>query len=352
MTRTRLTSGWSASSQGAAAASFADVLRMARSVLPEALVDGHGWARLAARAGRLPATAADAMFGFECRLDRREAQADLLLSVLPQAGFADALIGEDIAAVPRASSLARLLSALRQPRSAVATAVDLVALEYDVADTADAQAPGVFLRSTAESGYADSGLLTAAIALAAGWNEDPCVRDGVARVLAALPPGAAVRWAGAFPERKQRAVRLMIRALGDGVAAFLTRIGWPGDVTAIDGILSPLRAAGVDNHVFALDVTPGGVEPGLGVELSRPGQPAGGWREVLATMAHKGWCLPGKATALGRATRSERLFSSSGVSELHCGINHLKLALAGGGVAGAKGYVACILRPVSQSGGP
>lgn len=329
---------------------------MARSVLPEALVDAHGWARLTARAGHLPPAAADAMFGFECRLDRSEAEADLLLSVLPEARFADALVGEGGAAVPRAASLARLLSALRQPQSPVAPVVDLVALEYDVADVADAQAPGVFLRSTAECGYADPGPLTAAIALAAGWNEDPSERHGVARVLSALPPGAAVRWAGAFPERKERAVRLLVRALRDGVAAFLTRIGWPGDVTAIDGILSPLRAAGVDNQVLALDVTAGEVAPGLGLELSRPERTAGGWREVLAAMARKGWCLTEKAAALGVATRSERLFSSSGVSELHCDIHHVKIALAGGerggrapadGATAAKGYVACVLRPLS-----
>ncbi len=296
------------------------------------------------------------MFGFECRLDNGEAAADLLLSVPPAERFADALVRDSAAAGSRTTSLARLLCELRQPRSPFAPVVDLVALEYDVAGVEGTQAPGVFLRSTAASGYADARLLTAAIALAAGWDEEPCERDAVARVLAALPAGAAVRWAGAFPDREKRAVRLLIRALGDRAAAFLARIGWTGDAPAIDRILAPFHAVGVDNWVLALDVAAGRIAPRLGLELSRPGRAAGRWRQALAMMTRNRWCLPGKAEALGRTTRSERFFSPAGVSELHCGLHHVKLAVAGGergvgtsgdGVAGAKGYVACVLRRLS-----
>ena len=346
MIRTRLTTGWSESPQGAAAPSFGAVLRMARSVLPEALVDDGGWTRLAARTGDLPVAAADAMFMFECRLDDAEASADLLLSVPPTERFADAMLRARAAAGP----FPALLAELRRPRSPIAQVIDLVALEYDVTGVANAPAPGVFLRSTAESGYTDPRALTAAIALAAGWDEEPSERNAVARVLAALPPGAAVRWAGAFPERKGRAVRLLVRALGDRMAAFLARIRWAGDVAAVDRIRAPMRAAGVDNHVLALDVAAGRVSPGLGLELSRPGRTVGAWRPALGMMARRGWCLPQQAAARGRAIRSERIFSSSGVSELHCGINHVKLAVRdrrGDRPGSAKGYVGCVLRPLS-----
>lgn len=303
--------------------------------------------RLAARAGNLPPSAADAMFGFECRLDRCEAAADLLLSVPPDAPFADVLIHAGAADAARTASLSRLLSALQETDSPLAPVVDLVALEYDVAGVEHAPAPGVFLRSTAASGYADPCVATAAIALAAGWNEDPGEQNAVGRVLAALPPGAAVRWAGAFPDRR-RAVRLLIRALGGGVAAFLARIGWPGDVAAVEETLAPLRACGLDNHVLALDVADGGVAPRVGLELSRTRRSSGDWRQALELMARKGWCRPGKAAALGRATRSERLFSPAGVSELHCGVHHVKLAVPrDSAAASAKAYVACVLRPLA-----
>ena len=313
-------------------------------MLPAALVDDRGWMRLVARVGNLPPSAADAMFGFECRLDHREASADLLLSVPPDAAFADSLIRTGAADGRRTASLSRLLSALKEKGSPFAPVVDLLALEFDVAGVEHAPAPGVFLRSTAESGYADPWLLTAAISVAAGWNEDPCERNAVGRVLAALPPGAAVRWAGAFPDRR-RAVRLLIRALGDGVAGFLTRIGWPGEVTAVEEILAPWRACGLDNHVLAVDVA-GGVGPVVGLELSRTRRSSGVWQQALEMMARAGWCLSEKAAALRRATRSERLFSPAGVSELHCGIHHVKLAVARGtAAASAKAYVACVLRP-------
>ena len=347
MSRTRLISGWSESPQGADAACFADVLRLVRSILPEELVDDRGWMRLAARVGNLPPSAADAMFGFECRLDHREAAADLLLSVPPDAPFADALVHAGAADGPGTASLSRLLSALKDTGSRFAPVVDLGALEYDVAGVEHAPAPGVFLRSTAASGYAEPCVPTAAIALTAGWNEDPCERNVVGRVLAALPPGAAVRWAGAFPDRR-RAVRLLIRALGDGVAAFLTRVGWPGDVTAVEEMLAPLRACGLDNHVLALDVADARVAPQVGLELSRTRRSSGGWQQALELMVRAGWCLPEKAAALGRATRSERLFSSAGVSELHCGIHHVKLAVRRDiAAASTKAYVACVLRPLS-----
>jgi len=338
--------------------SFADILPLTRSVLPEALIDERGWQALVSRTGGLPSSAADAMFGFECRLDDREASADLLLSLPRDGPFADALVREGASSGdPAAASLASFLSELRQPNSPFAAAVDSAALEYDVAGVEGFPAPGVFLRSTA--GHRDPGLLSAALALAAGWNEEPRERRGVARVLAALPPGAAIRWAGAFPARATRAVRLLIRALGDGTTAFLNRLGWTGDATAVDRIVSEFRACGTDNHVLALDVVKGRISPRLGLELSRPGQAGSGWRETLAMMVREHRCLPEKAAALGLATRGERIYSRSGAFDLHCGLHHIKLApppgkaegmngpAFGGATTVAKGYIACVLRPLS-----
>ena len=357
MTGARLTSGRGASRHDEDAASFADIVGLVRRVLPEGLVDDRGWERLAARAERLPSSAAGAMFGFEFRLDDPEASADLLLSVPRNTPFAGALVRDAAAGGPKAVALARFLSEWQRPGSALGATVGLVALEYDIAGRKDFPAPGVFLCSAAESGYAAPGLLTAALALAADRNEDKSERRGIERILAALPRGAAMRWAGVFPGRKKRAVRLLVRALGDAGAAFLSRIGWSGDTAAVEGIVSAFRARGVENHVLALDMAEDRVTPGLGLELSRPGRVGGGWREALDMMTRRGWCLPAKAVGLGRVTRSERIYSPAGVWELHCGHHHVKLAVpAGGGRGGpafkdrtarAKGYIACALRPVS-----
>lgn len=345
---------WSESPQAGGAESLADILLLVRTLLPDALIDDRGWDRLLARAERLPPSAADAMFGFECRLDHADTSADLLLSVRPETPFGRWLFYSAAPAPggPKAASLARLLCEMRRQGSPIGAAIDLVALEYDMADADELAAPGVFLRSAAESGHVDAGVLTGAIALAAGWSEKTTERNGVARVLAALPPGAAIRWAGGFPDRSGRAVRLLVRGLGDGSAAFLSRIGRSGDASVVDRVVSAFRACGVDNHVLALDMADGHVSPRIALELSRPGH-AGGWGEALDMMARERWCLPWKAAALGRVTGSERIYSRAGVSELHCGIHHVKVALplpgsgVGDRVEAAKGYFACVLRPLS-----
>ena len=352
----RLASGRGTPSRDENPASFADILGLVRCTLSQGLVDDCGWEGLAARAGRLPSSAADAMFGLECRLDDPEASADLLLSVPRDTPFAEALVRDGAAGGPNAAALARFLYEWQQPGSPLGAIVSLVALEYDIAGMTDFPSPGVFLCSAAESGYADSGRLSAALALATGWNEEMSERRGIERILAALPRGAALRWAGAFPDRKKRAVRLLIRALGDAGAAFLSRIGWSGDTAAVEGMVSAFRARGVENHVLALDMAEDRVSPGLGLELSRPGSVGGTWHEALDMMTRQGWCRPEKAAALGRVTRSERIYSTAGVWELHCGLHHVKLAVPAGARGGpafkddsvrAKGYIACVIRSVS-----
>ena len=314
-------------------------------MLPEALIDGRGWKGLAARAALLPPSAADAMFGFECSLDHPEASADLLVTVLPNSRFADALV-RDGASGSLAAALARFLSELRQSDSPFAAAIDRMALEYDIAGIAGVPAPGFFLYSA--DGHSDPGLLAEAIALAAGWDEEPAERRGTARILAALPSGAAIRWAGSFPDREKRAVRFLVRGLGGGSAAFLSRIGWPGDTTAVDGIVAEYRARGLDNHVLALDIADGRVSPGLGLELSRPGR-IGGWKPALDNIARRHGGLPEKTAAFGRAARSERIYARAGLSEFHCGLHHVKLSLSAcdGRVTGVKGYIACGLVALS-----
>ena len=294
---------------GADAESLADILMLARAVLPEPLLDDLGWERLFARAGSLPPSAADAAFGFEFRLNEREASADLLLSIPPDAPFSDALVREGGSRGPGAASLARFLSELKQADSPLAAAVDLVALEYDVVGVEGSPAPGVFLRS-AEDGYADAGVVSAAVSLAAGWSEAPSESVALARVFAALPTGASIRWAGAFPGR-ERAVRLLVRAPAGGDVSFLGEMGWTGDAAALEEVLSHFRAGGAHNRVFALDVTEGRVSPGLGIELSQPEQANAGLRETLDNDGAQRLVSAGEG---GRARPAWRGFAGSGFS--------------------------------------
>ena len=61
---------------GGGEASFADVLRGLRPLIPSSLLDGEGWLRLLERLAELPAAAA-AFFGFEFRLGDPDPSADV-----------------------------------------------------------------------------------------------------------------------------------------------------------------------------------------------------------------------------------------------------------------------------------
>ncbi len=345
---------WSTSPQGADAGCFADALLLVRSVLPAGLINDCGWERLLARTGRLPPSAADSMFGFEFRLNEEAAAADLLLSVRRDSPFAAALARERGSDCTAGTPLACFLSEWSRPGTLLADAVGSAALEYDIAGMDGSAAPGIFLCSASEQGYTDSASLTVAINAISGGEEGLPNHAGVARIMSVLPSGAAIRWAGTFPDRQPRAVRLLVRALGDGIAAFMDRAGFPGRTAMIDEVVSDFRARGVDNHVLALDVAEERVLPRFGLELSRQGR-SSGWDAPLEMMVRRGWCRPEKAAALHRLPRSERIFAPSGVSEVLCGLHHVKLgfhadegsSLAGHPVTAAKGYVACALRPFS-----
>ncbi len=347
---------WSESIEDGDMATFADVLRLARSSIPKTLIGEHGWARMIARASRIPLSAADTVFGIESRLDGLKVAGDLSVMAVPNSHLADALVHEGSPKCPRAAQLARFLSELKKNKRAspFATKINSVILEYDIAEVEGFPAPGVFLCSADEAGYADSATPISALAAATGWEGLTTELKGIDKVLGSLPPGAAVRWVGAFPDRIQRALRIAVRGLGNRSSAFLSRVGWPGNAALIDGIVSAFHDCGINNHVLALNQVNGNITPGIGLELSRIGSPKGDWKSVLDMMAGRNWCLRDKASALSQVTGSERIFTRSDVWELHCGIHHVKLAVSGCDDRApvrwiAKGYIGCVLRPMFRS---
>ena len=276
VTRAAPPSLWSESPQAEGTESLADILLLVRTLLPDALIDDRGWDRLLARTERLPPSAADAMFGFECRLDHAEASADLLLSVRPDTPFGGWLFHSAALGGPKTASLARLLCEMRRQGSPMGAAIDLVALEYDMTDADELTVPGVFLRSAAESGHADAGVLTGAIALAAGWSEKMTERNGVTRILAALPP-----------ERRRFVGRAGFRLETGGRCGFWFGVSetaaqrscpgsaWSGDASVVEWVVSAFRACGVDNHVLAQSILPkGACRPGSAWNCPGRGAPA------------------------------------------------------------------------------
>lgn len=317
-----------------------------RPFLPRQLIDGAGWERLCGRVHGLPIEAPQ-VWGFEFRLGVADPAADLFVAAVPDMPIGRHLLAQG-AAVPATSppgALARHLQALADADSELSQLVELTGLEYDIADVPDGErpAPGVFLklRQTlrADTPPAPRERVLTALANAVGWPTGaPDLGLAVARVLAALPPAAAVFFIGALPGRPERAVRLIVGGIAHRQAeATLKRVHCP-HASAAASLLAALRPA-LPAFRIALDVAAGGVSPKIGLELFATARQdrfdswlsttPKDWRPVVAELVERGWCLPDKAAGLRAWCALQRLYDNEGMAFLQTGINHVKLTLGG-----------------------
>ena len=339
-----------------AGGAFASLLAGCRSLFPPTLVDDAGWRRLLDRAKRLPASVADAQFGFEFHLAEAGAEADLCVVALPGSELSRHYVREGARAAP-GSAAAALGAGLREqtanPASYLADSVDAVVLEYDLAGLAPRRpppAPGIFFvpRKGAPASrrgfteHRDPARLLAALAATAGWRGAGKLLRSVERIVAALPEPCFVFQAGALPARSPRAVRMVVGGLvKNEVPALLERLGWPGPTAAAADVL-----AGVDDvaarAAVSLDATARGPGARLGLELYRLPHWCDvdrvGWRPFIARIEERGWCLPAKADGLRRWPRTDRLLGGGEVYHVRQGINHVKVVIRKGARTVAKAY--------------
>ena len=234
---------------GAAEASFADVLRGLRPLMPVSLLDGEGWTRLLERAAELPAAAA-AFFGFEFRLGDPDPSADLCVPVtfdiaaaatleVPVVRYFIRQASSGTRLPPSKAALARCIAGFGRADSVLARWAQSVLLEYDVAalPAGSRSTSGIFFglrRKPGPSGHDVqkaarrdiAGTLATACGRAADSTEQRAIFE---RAFDALPPGARINQAGAMPDRAGRAIRLVAEGIDEAaVPAFLARLGWPG----------------------------------------------------------------------------------------------------------------------------
>ena len=339
-----------------ASGAFASLLAGCRSLFPPTLVDDAGWRCLLDRAKLLPASVADAQFGFEFHLAEAGAEADLCVVALPGSELSRHYVREGARAAP-GSAAAALGAGLREqtanPASYLADSVDAVVLEYDLAGLAPRRpppAPGIFFvpRKGAPASrrgfteHRDPARLLAALAATAGWRGAGKLLRSVERIVAALPEPCFVFQAGALPARSPRAVRMVVGGLvKNEVPALLERLEWPGPTAAAADVL-----AGVDDVAarvaVSLDATARGPGARLGLELYRLPHwcdvDRAGWRPFIARIEERGWCLPAKADGLRRWPRTDRLLGGGEVYHVRQGINHVKVVIRKGARTVAKAY--------------
>ena len=327
-----------------------------RPLIPHALLDGPGWDRLLACAAELPDAGLATPLGCEFRLGEETPAADLFVVVRPGSPLARHFIRRGEAAPPgsTAAALARYLVEIGQAGSALHGCIAGTMLEYDLAETPAGRRPepGVFLKvrlgEEPEPHDRPQPLPVAALADAVGWTDDGEVRQSVARVLAALPPGGRVAHIGALPGRSPRAVRLVVQGLGhDEIGGVLERLGRRGSIGPVTEVLTDLGEV-LPRFRLAVDVAAAGLLPRLGLELYHAGswsnEPDGwlitgrsDWRPVVERLALRGWCLAAKAQGLLQWCALDKMYDRRGVFLVYKGINHVKLTVTEAGVD-AKAY--------------
>ena len=343
--------------------SSGDWMAAAVSCIPSALLDGAGAQRLIRCARALPAAAGDDVFLFEFRLGEPEPAADLSLWAVPHTAFADWLVarGDAEGASPASRGLARYLREIGRPDSFLGRWLAYAMLEYDLAGAhgENLPTPGVFLgsriRKPADAPdpasvrwrHGNPGLMTAAICLAAGWEENDRDRRHVQLLCDLLPRLAYSAQLGAMPGREPRAIRLISRLPASEVPDYLARAGWPGPADLATEVAA--EAASFDLKVsLALDVNESGVLPRIGFELYVADgwkSPPPLWNPFLKRLLALDICLPEKETGLRRWPRRELLFLADGARRLLSGLNHIKLVISDGRLS-AKAYTMMKLLPV------
>ena len=339
------------------ASSFATALADLRPVLPEALLAGDGWARLVERAGDVPASAAETVFGFELRLDDPVPQADFCVNVLPGGATAEHYLrrGQGTAAGTPAAAFAacvRDLGTLPDTRALVRWDRHVGAmLEYDVVGygAAGAPPPGVFWRLV-ERACADGGAerLAGFLAACAGRTARQGESAQLGRVLGVLDGFAGASHAGILPGRDFAAFRLLAHVPAGRLTVLLERLGWPGNVASAAVVAESLKPL-APHLAVAFDVTAKGLGERLGLELAQGRDWSGtcyaDWRPLIDRLAGEGLAAPAKAAGLGRWCGFGRALHRNGVLNLYRGISHVKIVVGAGPVK-AKAYLAAgLVRP-------
>ncbi len=337
-----------------------DVGELLRPLIPRALLDGPGWDRWLAGVAELPDAGMETFLGCEFRLGEQTPAADLFVVVRPDGPLARHYIRRGEAARPGspAAALSRYLVQLGQTDSALHASIAGTMLEYDLVEppAGGRPEPGVFLKillaKEPESHDRPQSLPIATLAGAVGWTDDGEEQRSVARVLAALPPGARVAHVGALPSRAPRAVRLVIQEIGrDAIGGVLERLGRRESIRPVTEILTDLDEV-LPRFRLAVDVAAGGLMPRLGVELYHAGSwidsmdgwlitGRGDWRPVVERLARRGWCLPAKAQGLLEWCALDKMYDRRGVYLVYKGMNHVKLTVTGAGVD-AKAYAGMV----------
>ncbi|WP_056549976.1 prenyltransferase/squalene oxidase repeat-containing protein [Sphingomonas sp. Root50] len=183
----------------------------------------------------------------------------------------------------------------------------------------------------------------------------PARLEALQRCLAACEPDARLSHLGFMLGRGGAPLRLIVEGVPpDGIHALLTRSGWPGPINSTVARIDRLFAH-ADRIRLALTLADG-LTPDIGLECF-VGEPAANdprWRSLFDTLVEEDLCTPvrrdqmlawpARLTPLSSRHWPEALITDAllraeaGSRWLDCRISHVKVTIAPGQQAPAKGY--------------
>ena len=346
---------------------MAELLGRFRNRISPSLIGDTEWGRILERASTLPITMGAQPFGFELPLHDARPAADFGVSLA--SGNQSGDFFEELARTDEtdetARAVRRLFREMEAPNSPLREIVGRkLMLEYDI-DSAPGgknSLPGMFLRPNERtlSGGAglqnDVGIVVDALVSCLGWERIAAERESAERVYLAQPEDTRLDSFGVFPSR-ERTTRLAVmgfKSQGE-ICSYLENIGWPGDMSAVDSVLTRFRErANVVRTGANVDVREEGVGPTLGLtpivkwRYTKDSRyfldGLTDWLPLLEALRHEEIVVPEKIEALADwVSKPTTLFAKSGQFILLRGIHHIKLVISGNRLRQAKAYVFMVL---------
>ena len=346
---------------------MSDLLGHFRNRISPMLIGDRQWLRILECAGKFPVTTGALPFGFELPLHEPKPEADFGLSLASGAeatAFFQALAQAD-QTDETASAILRLFGQMDAEHSPLREVVGRkMMLEYDIGSAGDGERPrpGMFVRPGERpiiggaGQVRDVGTVVDALMSCVGWQRNEAQWQHLQRAYLAQPEDTRLDAFGVFPSRS-RAMRLAIMGFRTrrDIGAFLESTGWPGQIQAVDDLLSRFKAqVKFDRTGVYLDVQEQGLGPTLGLALivrrrytndSRYWLDGlNDWDPLLEALGQEDLVAKDKLAAVaGWVSKPTPIFGRSGRFLLLRGIHHVKLVISENRLQKAKAYVFMVI---------
>ncbi|ACY13423.1 hypothetical protein [Haliangium ochraceum] len=347
--------------------SLNDYIGVLANDLPDMLVSPASRDKMVEIGNYLPGSMTR-FFGFECRLDDLQGNADVLVCVSPydqeRSILADRCPSIHLPAKlwdePVWRRVRAFAEAWNDAQHTLHDEVLNVWLEFDLHTHEQPwRAPSVFFGARADDKHAQEWMGTTALPLLRPSGLGAALQTSLSRCIEALPASAYVFQTGLMLSREDSPVRICIKDLpSDATVSYLQRVGWDGDFSGLERILAPLRGL-VDRIDLDLDLLDG-VGPKVGLECSFAGKPLPEkeprWGRFIEHLVEQGLCEAALAQPIlsypriyseaapkqhwPSALRSlSALLGSQFLSTIVCNLHHVKISYHSQAGAQAKLYL-------------